>query len=62
MARSLQTRGLDDITSVKKRAERQRALGRISRQDCDWIVDHLDELSAYIVRMDEKDDKEEEPF
>lgn len=62
MARSLQARGVEDLREVKRRAERQRSLGRISRQDCDWIVDHLDELTAYIIRMDEKDDKEEEPF
>lgn len=62
MARSLQTRGVRDLTEVKRRAERQRSLERISRQDCDWIVDRVNELIAHIVEMDEEDDKEMEPF
>lgn len=62
MARSLQSKGIEDLEAVKQRAMRQRALGRASREDCDWIVDKLDELIAFIVTMPEKDDKEMEPF
>lgn len=57
MARGLKTRGLVELETLRARARRQHALKRISREDCEWIVEHLDEIEARIISMPEKGDE-----
>lgn len=54
VALSLKTRGLEEIELVRARARRQLSYKRIKPEDCNYIVDRLDELEAYIVKMEEK--------
>jgi hypothetical protein len=57
MARSLQDAGLEELAAVKRRANRQHTLGRISGQDRDHVVALLDSLTSFIIEMDETDEK-----
>lgn len=54
MALSLSTRGIEELTSVRNRAIRQHMFGRISAVDRDWIVEHVQEIEAYIASMKEE--------
>lgn len=53
MAKSLKINGIQEIRAVKSRATRQRALGRITETDCDYIVSRCNEIEAKIVEMHE---------
>jgi hypothetical protein len=53
MARSLSTRGVEELTSVRNRAIRQHMLGRISAPDKEWVVERVEEVIAYIARINE---------
>lgn len=53
MALSLSTRGLEELKSVRNRAIRQHMLERITRADKEWIVEHVQEIEAYIAKMSE---------
>lgn len=57
MARSLKTRGLEELGQLKRRVNRQHSLGRIGMADRDFLNDHIDQIEARIIRMDEKEDK-----
>jgi hypothetical protein len=54
MARSIKTQGMVELDALRKRVRRQLALRRIRPDDCDWLVTKLNEVEAYIVKMDEK--------
>ena len=58
MARSLQSRGLEELASLKKRVNRQHSLERISRQDRDILVAYIDDVEAKIIGMDEKQERD----
>jgi hypothetical protein len=60
MARSLKTRGIEVVGNLRRRAQRQHTLGRISRPDMENIVIKCDELEAAIVKMAERGDDLEE--
>lgn len=62
MARSLKSRGVEDLKNVRQRAERQHALGRIGVHDRDEIVSRINKLIKHIVEMEEIDENEEVPF
>ena len=53
MAGNLKTLGLEELNRLKRRVLRQHQLGRISRGDKDLLVDKLDDVEAFIIRMRE---------
>lgn len=57
MARSLKTRGLEELGALKKRVNRQHLLGRIARSDRDALNALMDQIESHIIRMPEKEDK-----
>lgn len=60
MAKGLKTLGLEETRALRRRVIRQQALGRIYPADADYITTRLDEISAHIIRMPEKDDEADE--
>lgn len=60
MARSLKTRGLNDLHALRARTLRQRALGRIALADAEYLTERLDEMEARIVTMREQNENGEE--
>lgn len=60
MARSIKSRGLSELRSLRARVLRQHALERISRPDRDWLITHIDELEARIIQMQERNEQGEE--
>lgn len=56
MARGLKTRGLLELKSLRDRTRRQYALGRIYRDDCEFICEYLDIVEARITSMYERGD------
>lgn len=50
----MKTRGLAELRAVRQRARRQRAMGRISKPDFDFIDERLNEVEARIVHMTEQ--------
>lgn len=57
MARSLKDAGIEELGNLKKRVNRQHTLERIHLGDRERLVDMIDQLSAYIIEMDEKEEK-----
>jgi len=53
MAGSLKTMGLEELSKLRKRVLRQHSLGRITRGDKDNLVEKLDDVEAYIIKMRE---------
>ncbi|QXO13719.1 hypothetical protein SEA_DUMPTRUCK_65 [Gordonia phage DumpTruck] len=62
MARSLNTRGREELDLVRKRVIRQEALGRISSYDARKLKDKINELDALIIETNEKDQPGKETF
>lgn len=60
MARSLKTRGLAELDSLRRRARRQHSLGRIDLQDLDFLMVRIQEIEARIVTMRELNEQGEE--
>lgn len=54
---SMKDKGIEEVRSVKRRAARSLALGRISKDSYDKIADKCDELEAIIINMDEQDER-----
>lgn len=54
MARGLKSRGLLELDTLRQRVKRQHMLKRISKPDCDWLVDALNQVEARIIKMEEK--------
>jgi hypothetical protein len=59
MVARLKDRGRDDLAGFRARVLRLAALGRISKGDADHIVDMVDELDAFIIKMQETPDEKE---
>jgi hypothetical protein len=57
MAHGLKTSGLDTLEDFRKRVKRQYSLRRIDRHDHDVLLDRVDDLAAYVLRMNEIDPK-----
>lgn len=55
MARSLNSKGREELASLKQRVHRQNALGRIDPWDAVQLIEKIDDLDAFIVQMNEKD-------
>ena len=62
MAKSLKTRGLDELLILKRRVNRQLGLGRISVVDADFLIEHVNEIEARIISMNEKNEDGEEEW
>jgi hypothetical protein len=59
VARSLKTKGVEEVRLLKRRVIRQHSLSRISKKDRDALVDLLDKFEARVVCMSEETDGEE---
>lgn len=44
------------LKSIRSRALRQLAMGKISDPDCNYITRSIDELEGYILNMEEKEE------
>ena len=54
MARGLKDYGLDkELKPFKQRVLRQLTLGKISKGDCDNLIAKIDDIEAYVLRMQE---------
>jgi hypothetical protein len=53
MARSLKTRGMDELNLFKRRVNRQLGLGRISVPDADYLLDLINRIEARVTNMRE---------
>ena len=51
--RSLKSAGLREVSTLRQRARRLLALGRIFPTDANYIVTRLDEIEARIIQMHE---------
>jgi len=60
MAASLKTKGIEELSSLRRRVHRQYGLGRISRPDRETLIGLLDQFEAHVIRMPEKTEYEEE--
>lgn len=58
MARSLKTLGIQEANVLRQRVRRQHNLGRIRKDDSDYLVDLLNKFEARVVSMQEGDDDE----
>lgn len=59
MARSVKDAGMEELSALKKRVNRQHALERIPRNQRDDLVEMIENLEVYIVEvLDEKQEKE----
>lgn len=56
MARSLKTNGLQELTALERRVNRQYSLGRITKADQDNLLIKIGEIRNAIIRMSEKDE------
>jgi hypothetical protein len=59
MVARLKDRGRDDLATFRARVLRLAALGRIAKSDADYIVERVDEIDAYIIKMSEQPDTRE---
>jgi hypothetical protein len=59
MVARLKDKGRDDLATFRARVLRLAALGRIAKSDADHIVERIDELDAYIIKMHETPDEME---
>ncbi len=54
MAAPLKTAGLRELEALRKRVRRQFAMERISGADTEYILERLNEVEAYIIKMREE--------
>jgi hypothetical protein len=59
MVARLKDRGREDLAIFRARVLRLAGLGRISKGDASYLVDKVDELDAFIIRMNETPDTKE---
>ncbi len=58
--RGMKDTGLKDVRSLRRRALRMQAMGRLLKPDVDYIKERLDEVEARIVTMQEFDESGKE--
>jgi hypothetical protein len=59
MVARLKDRGRDDLATFRARVLRLAALGRIAKSDADHLVTKVDEIDAFVIKMQEKPDEKE---
>ena len=62
MVARLKDKGRLELKSFKTRGLREAALGRIGKADADWLVDSINEIDAFVCKMDEKPNLERQAF
>lgn len=63
MARSVKDAGMEELSALKKRVNRQHALERIPRNQRDDLVEMIETLEVYIVEiLDEKQEDKKGGF
>ena len=62
MARSLNTKGREELASLKRRVIRQESLERIHPSDAKKLIDKINELDALIIKTYEIDETKESYF
>ena len=62
MARSLNTRGREELASLRRRVQRQVALERVEPTDGQALIQKIDELDAMIIKTNEKDQPGKESY
>lgn len=62
MALSLNTKGRQELASLRKRVQRQIQLDRIHPSDGAKLIKMIDELDAAIIKTEEVDPKKESLF
>lgn len=60
MARTLKTRGMQELNALRNRVRRQRALGRIDETTSRKLEEHCGEMEAIIVNCRELNELGEE--
>lgn len=60
MARSLNTKGREELAQLKRRVIRQESLGRIDPVDADKLIKMIHELDAQIIKTNEVDQHNKE--
>lgn len=58
--KTIKEAGTEEIRALRSRTSRSLAMGRISREDHDFIVEKCDEIEARIQQMREIDPKRRE--
>lgn len=53
MAEALKTKGIEELSAVRKRVIRQYGKQAISKGDYDKLIKMIDDLEAHIIRMPE---------
>lgn len=56
MVRSIKQRAPRELESVRKRTLRILALGRISKEDADRVINKIEDLEKVIERIEEKEE------
>lgn len=54
VAKGLKSNGMKELKSLKARTLRQHALGRIGFRDKEFLLGHLNEIEARIIKMYEE--------
>lgn len=62
MARSINTKGREELASLKRRVIRQESLERIHPSDAKKLIDKINELDALIIKTCEIDENKESYF
>ncbi len=62
MARTLKSRGLEELRAFEARVKRQHAMKRISKPDAEYILNRVAEIETRITNMSETNEygKEED--
>lgn len=58
MAKSLKTKGVQELEVVRRRAHRQLSLDRISQPSYEFLIKALDQVKEVIESIEEKDEDE----
>ena len=54
MTKGLKSNGLNELRSLRSRVRRQYNLGRIAYTDYKFLIEHLNEIEARIIKMNEE--------
>jgi hypothetical protein len=58
MVARIKDSGRQELKAFRARVLRVAGLGRISKGDADYLVDAIDKIDAYVIKMNEQPDRE----